>query len=75
MFDTLLVYENFPPGGLIGGGEFSANGATFTPAALESLSHFPVTIAAHLTDGELTVLVETLEGPWARSIPPAWGDG
>ncbi|BBZ03723.1 non-ribosomal peptide synthetase [Mycolicibacterium chitae] len=62
LFDTLLVYENFPPGGLVGGGEFTANGATFTPAALESLSHFPVTIAAHLTDGELTVLVETLEG-------------
>ena len=49
MFDTLLVYENFPPGGLVDGDRrFEANGATFVPAALESLSHFPVTIAAHL---------------------------
>ncbi|OHV00496.1 non-ribosomal peptide synthetase [Mycobacterium talmoniae] len=62
MFDTLLVYENFPPGALVGGGEFAAGDATFAPAALESLSHFPVTVAAHLTDGELTVLVETLDG-------------
>jgi len=62
MFDTLLVYENFPPGGLVGGGEFTANGATFRPAALESLSHFPVTVAAHLTDGELTLLIEVIDG-------------
>ncbi len=62
LFDTLLVYENFPPGAVGGGGEFHAGGVTFSPAALESLSHFQVTVAAHLTDGELTVLVETLDG-------------
>lgn len=62
MFDTLLVYENFPPGGLVGGGAFTANGATFRPAALESLSHFPVTIAAHMVDDQLTVLVEAIDG-------------
>jgi mycobactin peptide synthetase MbtF len=62
LFDTLLVYENFPPGGIVGTAEFTAGGATFRPAALESLSHFPVTIAAHLTDGELTVFVEVLDG-------------
>jgi mycobactin peptide synthetase MbtF len=62
LFDTLLVYENFPPGGIVGTAEFTARGATFRPAALESLSHFPVTIAAHLTDGELTVFVEILDG-------------
>lgn len=61
-YDTLLVYENFPPGGLVGGREFTADGVVFRPAALESVSHFPVTVAAHLTDGELTVLVETLDG-------------
>lgn len=62
LFDTLLVYENFPPGGIVGTAEFTAGAATFRPAALESLSHFPVTIAAHLTDGELTVFVEILDG-------------
>ena len=62
LYDSLLVYENFPPGGLVGGGEFTANGATFRPAALESLSHFPVTIAAHMVDDQLTVLVEVIDG-------------
>lgn len=62
MFDSLLVYENFPPGGLVGGGDFTANGVTFRPAALESLSHFPVTIAAHMIDDQLTVLVEVIDG-------------
>lgn len=62
LYDTLLVYENFPPGGLVGSGEFEMGDAVIRPAALESLSHFPVTIAAHPTHGRLTVLVETLDG-------------
>ncbi|BBY30722.1 non-ribosomal peptide synthetase [Mycolicibacterium sediminis] len=62
LFDTLLVYENFPPGGLVGSDEFALGAAVLTPSALESLSHFPVTIAAHPTHGRLTVLVETLPG-------------
>jgi mycobactin peptide synthetase MbtF len=73
MFDTLLVYENFPPGGLVGAGEFSANGATFRPAALESLSHFPVTIAAHMIDDELTVLVEAIDGALGSMSPESLG--
>ena len=73
MFDTLLVYENFPPGGLVGGGEFSANGATFRPAALESLSHFPVTIAAHMIDDQLTVLVEAIDGALGLMTPESVG--
>ena len=73
MFDTLLVYENFPPGGLVGGGEFSANGATFRPAALESLAHFPVTIAAHMIDDQLTVLVEVIDGALGLMTPESVG--
>ena len=73
MFDSLLVYENFPPGGLVGGGEFTAKDATFHPAALESLSHFPVTIAAHMTDGELTVLVEVIDGALGQMTPESLG--
>lgn len=73
LFDTLLVYENFPPGALVGGGEFEAGAVTFRPAALESVSHFPVTIAAHLTEGELTVLVETLDGALGATTPTALG--
>jgi mycobactin peptide synthetase MbtF len=73
MFDTLLVYENFPPGGLVGRGEFTANDATFRPAALESLSHFPVTVAAHLTDGELTLLIEVIDGALGPMTPDSLG--
>ncbi|RAV12810.1 non-ribosomal peptide synthetase [Mycolicibacterium sp. GF69] len=73
LFDTLLVYENFPPGGLVGGGDFVANGATFRPAALESVSHFPVTIAAHMIDDELTVLVEVIDGALGQMSPESLG--
>ncbi|WP_326549184.1 amino acid adenylation domain-containing protein [Mycolicibacterium sp. ND9-15] len=73
LFDTLLVYENFPPGGLVGGADFVANGATFRPAALESVSHFPVTIAAHNSDSELTVLVEVIDGALGQMSPESLG--
>ncbi|HEY0225180.1 MAG TPA: condensation domain-containing protein, partial [Mycobacterium sp.] len=62
MFDTLLVYENFPLDGMAAGGELTAAGATFRPHALQSLSHFPVAVAAHMAGGELVVLVEVIDG-------------
>ncbi len=62
MFDTLLVYENFPMDGLVAGGELIAGSATFRPSALESLSHFPIAIAAHMEGRELVVLIEVLDG-------------
>ncbi|MEV0672113.1 amino acid adenylation domain-containing protein [Mycobacterium sp. NPDC050441] len=73
LYDTLLVYENFPPGGLVGSDEFALGEAVLRPAALESLSHFPVTIAAHPTHGRLTVLVETLDGALGMLDPQALG--
>jgi mycobactin peptide synthetase MbtF len=73
MFDTLLVYENFPPGEVVGATEFVANGATFRPVALESVSHFPVTIAAHPSTGGLTVLVEVLDGALGTTAPEDLG--
>ena len=74
LYDTLLVYENFPPGGLVGGGDFDLGGAVIRPSALESLSHFPITIAAHPTGGRLTVLVETLDGALGLLDPEALGN-
>jgi mycobactin peptide synthetase MbtF len=62
MFDTLVVYENFPMDGLVAGGELTTGGATFRPSALESLSHFPIAIAAHMEGRELVVLIEVLDG-------------
>ena len=73
MFDTLLVYENFPPGEVVGATEFVANGATFRPVALESVSHFPVTIAAHLGTAGLTVPVEVLDGALGMMAPEDLG--
>lgn len=62
MFDTLLVYENFPMDGLTAGGELHAGGATFRPSALQTLSHFPIALAAHMEGGELVVLIEAIDG-------------
>lgn len=73
LFDSLLVYENFPPGALVGSGEFEVRGATFRPRALQSLAHFPITVAAHLTDGELTILVETKDGATGLLSPESLG--
>ena len=73
LYDSLLVYENFPPGGLVGSEEFALDGAVLRPSALESLSHFPVTIAAHPTHGRLTVLVETLDGALGTLDPTDLG--
>ena len=73
LYDSLLVYENFPPGGLVGSDEFALDGAVLRPSALESLSHFPITIAAHPTHGRLTVLVETLDGALGALDPQAMG--
>ena len=74
LFDTLLVYENFPPGAIVGGTGFTAGAATFRPVALDSVSHFPVTIAAHVTDGELTILVEVLDGALGAMAPRQLGE-
>lgn len=62
LFDTLLVYENFPLDGLTAGAEFAASGATFRPSAQQTLSHFPIAIAAHMERGELVVLIEAIDG-------------
>jgi mycobactin peptide synthetase MbtF len=62
MFDTLLVYENFPTAGLSEGRELTAGGVTYRPAGLESVSHFPVALATHMADGELVTFVEVLDG-------------
>lgn len=69
MFDTLLVFENFPHGDI----EFVAGDATFRPALLESVSHFPVTMAAHVTGGQLSVLVEVIDGALGAMTPEDLG--
>lgn len=58
---------------MVGTAEFVANGVTFRPVALESLSHFPVTVAAHRSTGELTLLVEVLDGALGTMAPESLG--
>jgi mycobactin peptide synthetase MbtF len=73
MFDSLLVYENFPLDGLAASGEFATAGATFKPHALQSLSHFPIAIAAHLAGGELVVLIEVIDGALGATPAATFG--
>ncbi|OJZ74416.1 non-ribosomal peptide synthetase [Mycobacterium paraffinicum] len=73
MFDTLLVYENFPLDGLTADAELAAGGATFRPSALQTLSHFPITVAAHMEGGELVVLVEVIDGALGAIPAAAFG--
>ncbi|WP_082959053.1 non-ribosomal peptide synthetase, partial [Mycobacterium sp. 852002-51613_SCH5001154] len=73
LFDTLLVYENFPLDGLTAGTELTAAGATFRPSALQTLSHFPITVAAHMAGGELVVLVEVIDGALGDIPAAAFG--
>lgn len=73
MFDTLLVYENFPMNGLSSGGELTAGGATFRPSALQTLSHFPIAIAAHMDAAELVVLIEVIDGALGASPAATFG--
>ncbi|WP_036346810.1 non-ribosomal peptide synthetase [Mycolicibacterium aromaticivorans] len=73
MFDTLLVYESFPPGGVVGGQQFAAGDVTFRPAAMESLTHFPVTVAAYRNTAELTLLVEVTDNALGMMSPEILG--
>jgi len=62
MFDTLLVYENFPLDGMTADGQLTSAGVAFRPAALESLTHFPIVLAAHMAGNELVMQVEVVDG-------------
>ena len=62
MFDTLLVYENFPLNGMATDAALAAADLRFRPAALESLTHFPVVLAAHIAEREMVLQVEVRDG-------------
>jgi mycobactin peptide synthetase MbtF len=62
LFDTLLVYENFPLDGMAADSEWTSAGVTFRPAALESLTHFPIVLAVHMAAHELVMQIEAVDG-------------
>ncbi len=73
MYDTLLVYENFPTGGVATGDQLAGTGITFRPAAVESLTHFPIVLAAHMADEQLVLLVEVIDGAIGNTTAASLG--
>jgi mycobactin peptide synthetase MbtF len=73
MYDTLLVYENFPTGGMSAGDQLAGTGVTFRPAAVESLTHFPIVLAAHMADEGLVLMVEVIDGAIGDTTAAALG--
>ncbi|OZG26277.1 non-ribosomal peptide synthetase [Williamsia sp. 1138] len=68
LFDTLFVFENAPIGAVtepISTGD----GARFLPVAMESLAHYPLTIAAYLLGEHLVVMTEAIDGALPH-LPP-----
>ncbi len=74
MYDTLLVYENFPTGGLAAGDQLAGTGLTFRPAAVESLTHFPIVLAAHMADEGLVLMVEVIDGAIGNTTATTLGE-
>ncbi|HEX4392435.1 MAG TPA: amino acid adenylation domain-containing protein [Mycobacterium sp.] len=74
MYDSLLVYENFPTGGISAKDELVSAGVTFRPAAVESLTHFPIVLAAHMADDGLVLMVEVIDGALGSTTASALGD-
>ncbi|EGD54948.1 non-ribosomal peptide synthetase [Gordonia neofelifaecis] len=69
LFDTLFVYENAPIGSATEP-VTAADGTRFLPLAMESLSHYPLTVVAYELDGELVVMTESV-AEWLGPIDPA----
>lgn len=59
LFDSLFVFENAPIGDAVKT-VTTPDGATFTPIEMESLTHYPLTVVAHLSGDELVVVIEVI---------------
>ncbi|WP_461479830.1 amino acid adenylation domain-containing protein [Mycobacterium sp. HUMS_1102779] len=59
LFDSLFVFENAPVEDAIRE-VTTPDGARFRPVEMESLTHYPLTVVAHLRDDALVVLVEAI---------------
>ncbi|NMO04153.1 amino acid adenylation domain-containing protein [Gordonia sp. TBRC 11910] len=59
LFDTMFVFQNAPMDQA--GDMTAADGVTFTPAMSQNLTHYPLTVVAHLAGDELIVAIEAIE--------------
>ncbi|WP_433491679.1 amino acid adenylation domain-containing protein [Nocardia grenadensis] len=59
LFDTMFVFQNAPLDGL---GDIGDSGVHFEPVLSKNLTHYPLTVVAHVYDEELLVAVEAVPG-------------
>ncbi|ORX07314.1 non-ribosomal peptide synthetase [Mycolicibacillus trivialis] len=69
LFDSMFVFENAPIGDAVKT-VTTPDGATFTPIEMESLTHYPLTVVAHLSGDELVVVIEAIP----EALPHLPGD-
>ncbi|WP_372436036.1 amino acid adenylation domain-containing protein [Williamsia soli] len=69
LFDTLFVFENAPIGAVTEPISLG-DGTRFLPVAMESLAHYPLTIAAYQLGVNLVVMTEAIDGALPH-LPPA----
>ncbi|MEU7631038.1 amino acid adenylation domain-containing protein [Nocardia sp. NPDC049220] len=58
LFDTLFVFQNAPMEDAVGSS--SVGDVTFRPVLSNNLTHYPLTVVAHVYDDELIVAVEAV---------------
>ncbi|WP_142399723.1 condensation domain-containing protein, partial [Mycobacterium marinum] len=74
LFDTLLVFQNFPSLGLADGKARAVGAATFDSLTVQSPTHFPVCITAELTDARLSLSIATNANAFGDITESALGD-
>ncbi|MGW1741617.1 amino acid adenylation domain-containing protein [Nocardia sp. NPDC001965] len=60
LFDTMFVFQNAPLDGLAG--DLGSGGVAFEPVLSKNLTHYPLTVVAHIYEDELLVAVEAVPG-------------
>lgn len=73
LFDTLFVFENAPFEAAIAP-VTTADGARFEPVTGESLTHYPLTVVAHLMGDELVIVIEAIREALPHLSPTALGE-
>lgn len=77
LFDTLFVFENAPIGDATAA-VTTADGASFTPVAMQSLAHYPLSVVALIDPAggasQLTVVIEAVDGLDAVGDPRELGE-
>lgn len=63
LFDTMFVFQNAPMDDAVGANTVA--GVTFRPMMAKNLTHYPLTVVAHVHEDELAVVVEAMR----ESVP------